>query len=152
MLPLNEVIICRTNSAIIAGFFLFPFKWTKCQYAISQRHIEYFLYLPSPKVNNESSVSLTESLILRSLCPQGTRQSAGSSQQALSQRVLCSGRSGVNGAKRGQVLLAFQQVVLHQELLHLPQQLLWGERVQVWVSQTGGSISCGFLGAVPLFS
>lgn len=52
----------------------------------------------------------------------------------------------------GQVLLTFQQMVRHQKLLHLPQQLLCGERVQVWVSQIGGSISCGYVGAVPLFS
>lgn len=52
----------------------------------------------------------------------------------------------------GPGLLTFELMVLDQELLHLLQQLLRSERVQVWVSQVGGSISRGFVGAVPLFS
>lgn len=49
-------------------------------------------------------------------------------------------------------LLTFQLVVLKQELLHLLHQLLRSECVQAGVNQTGGSISWGFTGAVPLLS
>jgi hypothetical protein len=48
--------------------------------------------------------------------------------------------------------LTFQLVVLHQEIPHLLQQFLWGERVQAGVSQVWGSISWGFTGTVPLLS
>lgn len=58
----------------------------------------------------------------------------------------------MDGDSWGQVLLTFQLMVLSQELFHLLQQLLWGERVQVRVSQIGGSISRAFVGAVSLFS
>lgn len=65
---------------------------------------------------------------------------------------LVTGRSRVNGDTWDLVPLTFQLMVLSQELFHLLQQLLWGECVQVRVSQIGGSISRAFIGAVSLFS
>lgn len=58
----------------------------------------------------------------------------------------------VDREQGGQWPLTFELMVLGQELLHLLEQFLRCERVQIWVGQVGGSISCGLAGAVPLFS